>query len=102
MQLSVHYIHSTSTLTSWSKEGIVTEVVVDSTTVKCLSNHLSSFAVIAEDITIEIPTVAMDTTVTTGTTGTPSTTTTENTIITDVSTSMKVTNMHLYVYNNDP
>ena len=92
IQVFVHYLHSTDTLTSWSKEGIVTEVAVNSTTVKCLSNHLSSFAVIAEDITIEIPTVAMDNT--TATTGTTSTTTTQSTIITDVSTSMKVINMY--------
>ena len=45
-------IHSTDTLTSWSREGIVTEIMVNSTAVKCLSSHLSSFAVIAE-----VPTV---------------------------------------------
>ena len=49
---------STNILTSWSKKGIVTEIAANSTTVRCLSNHLSSFAVIAEDPSIEIPTVA--------------------------------------------
>jgi len=75
---------STDTLTSWSKGGIETEILVNSTTVKCLSDHLSSFAVIAEDLTIEIPTVATDTT------ATASTNTTQNTVITDIHTSMKV------------
>ena len=50
-------IHSTDTLTSWSREGIVTQIMVNSTVVKCLSSHLSSFAVIAEDPTIEVPIV---------------------------------------------
>ena len=87
-------IHSTDTLTSWSKEGIITEVLANSTMVRCLSSHLSSFAVIAEDTRIEFPTVATDTTVTSATTATTSTTTTQNTIITDVSTSMKITNIY--------
>jgi len=82
-----HCIYSTDTLTSWSKDGIKTEILVNSTTVKCLSDHLSSFAVIAEDVTIEIPTVATDAT---ATIATASTTTTQNTVITDISTSMKV------------
>ena len=76
-----HSVYSTDTFTSWSKEGIKTEVLVNSTTVKCLSDHLSSFAVIAEDTTIEIPT---DTTVTTATTATTSAATT------DITTSMKL------------
>ena len=57
---------------------------------KCLSNHLSSFAVIAEDITIEIPTIAANDTTATATTATTPTATTQSTVITDVSTSMNV------------
>ena len=60
-------MYSTDTLTSWSKEGIVTEIIINSTIVKCLSNHLSSFAVIAEDPSIEIPTVATNISNTTST-----------------------------------
>ena len=86
MYTYVHNICSTDTLISWSKEGIETEILLNSTTVKCLSHHLSSFAVIAEDLTIEIPTIVTDTT------GTTATTTTENTVITDISTSMTTTN----------
>ena len=93
------YICRTDTLTSWSKEGIITEVLANSTTVRCLSNHLSSFAVIAEDTTIkdpttEYPTLATNTTATSATTAITSTTITHNTITTDLPTSMKVTNMY--------
>ena len=102
------YICSTDTLTSWSNEGISTEILVNSTRVKCLSNHLSSFAVIAEDTTIEIPTVitnssnvsttttAATTTVNFATDTTPTTATmfiTESSVTTDVTTSMKDTSM---------
>lgn len=91
------YVYSTDTLTSWSNEGISTEILVNSTRVKCLSNHLSSFAVIAEDTTIEIPTVVTNSSTTTTTTTAATTTvnsdTTESTVTTDVSTSTKDINM---------
>ena len=86
------YVYSTDTLTSWSNEGISTEILVNSTRVKCLSNHLSSFAVIAEDTTIEIPTIVTNsstTTTTTAATTTVNSDTTESTVTTDVSTSTK-------------
>ena len=94
---------STDTLTSWSKEGIGTEIIINSTMVKCLSSHLSSFAVIAENLTnISITTSIMpsatsttDITATTATNVPPtpvttSTTTTESTVTTDISTSMSL------------
>ena len=93
MQVFIHCLHSIDTLTSWSKDGIVTDVVANSTTIKCLSNHLSSFAVIAEDSTIEIPPEATDSTATTSatvTTAETTITTTQKTVITDVSTSIKL------------
>ena len=59
---------------------------------KCFSNHASSFAIIAENITID-PTITTDSISITGTTATTSITTT---VITNVSASMKVAD-HVYM-----
>ena len=85
---SIVCMYSSDTLTSWSKEGIVTEVMVNSTAVKCLSSHLSSFAVIAEDPAIEVPIVSANITNITSViaiaTSASSTTDTTATAITDI------------------
>ena len=48
---NIHF-HRALSLTRWSKEGIRTIIETNSSTVKCLCSHLSSFAVVAENLTI--------------------------------------------------
>ena len=47
---------SSETSSSWSNEGVETITFANSSTVRCLSYHLSTFAVIAENTTIEATT----------------------------------------------
>lgn len=64
-------LNSTDILSSWSKEGIETRTLANSSTVKCLSDHLSTFAVVAENVTIDRDVIQT----------TPTTTRTPSTII---------------------
>lgn len=72
----VWIFHSTDTFSSWSKEGIETKTSANSSTVKCLSYHLSTFAVIAENTTFEATTEPPISSTTEQTSTTPLTTVT--------------------------
>lgn len=89
----VWIFHSTDTFLSWSKKGIETRAVADSSKVKCLSYHLSNFAVIAENTTIEATTEPPISSTTEQTSAIPSTeitSTTNTSSSTGVPTSTKL------------